>query len=100
MRQLTLRVPDQLADRLKGAAERQGRSANSLASAVLEAALDPDLAGDEAVRLRERLAAAGLLFTPEPKSEAERPPAGAVAAARRRAAKGRPLADMIAEDRA
>ncbi|MBA3261364.1 MAG: toxin-antitoxin system HicB family antitoxin, partial [Thermoleophilaceae bacterium] len=59
MRQVTLRLPDELSDRLKQAAAERGDSVNAYASAVLSAAVDPELAGDEAARVRERLARAG-----------------------------------------
>jgi plasmid stability protein len=98
MRQLTLRVPDQLAERLKQAALEQHRSVNSYATAVLEAALDPELAGDEAARIRERLARAGVLAATE-RPARSRPDDRAVRSARRRAGKGRALSDLVSEDR-
>ena len=61
MTQLTLRVPDELVDRLKIAARERGESVNRWATAVLAAAVDPTFAGDDAQVLRERLARAGLL---------------------------------------
>jgi hypothetical protein len=98
MRQLTLRVPDQLAERLKQAAQESGRSVNSYATAVLGAAVDPELAGDEAARVRERLARAGLLEAGGRSSRA-RPAEDALRRARRRAAKGRPLSELVSEGR-
>lgn len=98
MVQLTLRVDEALARRLKATAAEHGRSVNSYATAVLHAAVDPDLAGDEAERIRSRLAQAGLLAattpiaTPTPDEEA-------VDGARRRAGRGRPLSDLVAEGR-
>ncbi len=97
--QLTLRIAPELADDLKRAAGRRGESVNAFATAVLAAAVDPDLAGDEVDRLRERLARAGLL------SEVERPdgfePADpvALASARRAAGKGTPLSDLVRDGR-
>jgi hypothetical protein len=98
MVQLTLRVQDELMPRLKAAAAAQGRSLNGWATAVLAAAVDPDLAGDEAERVRERLARAGLLVQVEdaPRSRPER---AAVARARAAAGKGRPLSELVAEER-
>lgn len=97
--QLTLRIAPELADDLRRAAGRRGQSVNAFATAVLGAAVDPDFAGDEADRLRERLARAGLL------SEVERPggfepvdPA-ALASARRAAGTGTPLADLVRDGR-
>lgn len=98
MRQLTLRVPDELARRLKEAAAGGGRSVNSYATAVLSAAVDPDLAGDEATRLRERLARAGLL-APAGAESRRRPSKRAAAGARRRAGAGRQLSELVSEDR-
>ena len=98
MAQLTLRVPDELLHRLKAAAAAHGRSLNGWASAVLAAAVDPDLAGDEAERVRERLGRAGLLLPggSRARRQAER---AAVARARAAAGKGRPLAELVAEER-
>ena len=100
MIQLTLRLPEELAARLKEAARAQGSSLNRYASAVLAAAVDPDLAGDEATRVRERLGRAGLLAPrPETGRRARRPDRAAVARARAAAGHGRPLADLVGEDR-
>jgi HicB family len=98
MRQLTLRIPDSLAERLKEAALEQQRSVNSYANAVLEAAVDPELAGDEAARIRERLARAGLLAA-APRPASDRPDDGTLRRARRRAGQGRQLSDLVSEDR-
>jgi predicted transcriptional regulator len=97
MRQVTLRLPDELADRLKEAAQAQERSVNGYAAAVLAAAVDPELAGDEATRVRERLARAGLLAPTS--ASARRPSKAAVARARKRAGKGRALSELVSEGR-
>jgi plasmid stability protein len=100
MTQMTLRLPDALAARLKQAARAHGSSLNRYACAVLAAAVDPELAGDEMARLRERLDRAGLLAaTPSPSRPARRPDPAAVVAARAVAGQGRPLADLVSEDR-
>jgi predicted transcriptional regulator len=98
MRQVTLRLPNDLADRLKQAAQAQDRSVNGYATAVLAAAVDPELAGDEAARVRERLARAGLL-APTAANTRRRPAKASVARARKRAGKGRPLSDLVSEGR-
>jgi plasmid stability protein len=98
MRQVTLRLPEALSQRLKQAAAERGDSVNAYASAVLSAAVDPDLAGDEAARVRERLARAGLL-APAPPRAAKRPGDAAVRRARRAAGSGRPLSDLVREGR-
>ncbi len=66
-------------------------------TSVLDAATDPDLAGDEADRVRERLAAAGLLIQPRPRPG--RPDAAEVAAARSRAGRGTPLSEIVSAGR-
>jgi plasmid stability protein len=98
MAQLTLRIPDQVVSDLKQAAAASGKSLNAWATAVLTAAVDPNLAGDEAERVRERLARAGLLMI-VPERRLRRPHAGAVAQARAVAGRGRPLAELVGEDR-
>lgn len=65
MKQISLRLPEQLADDLKRAAAARDTSVNTFAATALRAAVDPDFSGDEAERLRERLRRAGLLWTPE-----------------------------------
>jgi predicted transcriptional regulator len=97
MRQITLRLDDDLADRLRSVADERGTSVNALASVVLRAAVDPEAAGSEIERVRERLARAGLLARPEP---VQSPPGHrAVARARARAGRGTRLSDLISEDR-
>ena len=94
---MTWRMSDELLRRVRHAAEREGRSMNDYVTAVLEAATNPDLAGDERDRLRERLAAAGLLVPPGPPRD--RPDAAAVAKARKAAGKGKSLVDYVIEGR-
>jgi hypothetical protein len=98
MRQLTLRVPEELAERLKGAAHDRGESVNGYAVKVLSAAVDPDLAGDEVTGLKERLARAGLLLTPELLAT-KRHSARELSRARAAAGRGKPLSDFVAEGR-
>ncbi len=98
MKQLTLRVPDELAAGLKVAAGERADSVNGYAVKVLSAAIDPCLAGEEVSALRERHARAGLLLTPE-SIAVERPPARALARARASAGRGRPLSELVAESR-
>lgn len=98
MRQVTLRLPDELADRLKQAARAQERSVNGYATAVLAAAVERELACDEASRVRERLARAGLL-APTSGTARGRPSNAAVARARKRAGQGRTLSELVSEVR-
>ena len=60
MRQLLLRVPDELHARLAARAAREGRSVNQVAGEILDAAADADR-GDARSRLRARAAANGSL---------------------------------------
>lgn len=70
---------------------------NDYVTAVLDAATNPDLADDEAARLRERLARAGLLAPSN--SPRPRPASKQVAQARARAGRGTPLSKLVDEGR-
>jgi hypothetical protein len=98
MTQLTLRVPDELVERVKVAANERGESVNRWATAVLSAAVDPTFAGDGAQALRERLARAGLLITMTPRKR-RRPNRTAVARARVVAGRGRSLSELLSTSR-
>jgi len=76
VKQLLLRVPDEIHRRLTARAARAGRSVNSVAIDILDAVVDAD-EGDRRARLRARAAALGVL-------DATPAPAAAVSAARRR----------------
>jgi len=97
MRQVTLRLDDALARDIARAAAERGTSVNAYAAAVFAAAVDPDLAGDDAERLRARLRARGLLAEPG----ATAPPIDdkRLATARAAAGRGRSLASLVAADR-
>ena len=60
MKQLLLRVPDEVHRRLTARAARDGRSVNSVATEILDAAADAD-EGDRRERLRARAATLGIL---------------------------------------
>lgn len=60
VRQLLLRVPDDVHRRLAARAAREGRSVNAVATEILDAAADAD-EGDRRARLRARAAAMGVL---------------------------------------
>lgn len=97
MAQVTWRAPDELVDRVRMAAAAQHRSLNDYLTQLARAATDPELAGDDAMRTRERLERAGLLVTAgHPR---RRPPAREVAAARAAAGQGTPLADLVDDGR-
>jgi hypothetical protein len=97
MTQITWRAPDELVDRVRVAAAREGRSLNDYLTRLARAATDPELAGSDLEQLRERLARAGLLAPPG--VPRQRPDPDAVAQARRRAGQGTSLADLVIEGR-
>jgi hypothetical protein len=97
MSQVTWRAPDELVERVRQAAARQGRSLNDYLTRLAEAAIDPELAGDEIERLRERLTRAGLIVARG--AARPRPDRNAVARARRRAGEGTPLSDLVKQGR-
>lgn len=97
MTQVTWRAPDELVERVRQVASRQGCSLNEYLSRLARAATDPTLEGDDVSRLRERLALAGLLV--EPEQQHARPDRDAVARARKLAGVGTPLSDLIAHGR-
>jgi len=97
MTQITVRASDELVHRVKEAAASQGRSMNDYVTAVLDAATNPDLAGDEASQVRERLARAGLLAPVGVRRP--RPSSTAVAAARMAAGRGTQLSELVGRDR-
>jgi plasmid stability protein len=76
VRQLLLRVPEDLHRRIAARAAREGRSMNAVAGAILDAATDADLGAPPTPqeRLRARAAALGMLSeaTVRPVSETER----------------------------
>lgn len=97
MAQVTWRAPDELVARVRRAANQRGSSINEFVTRVLDAATDPELTDDESLRVRERLAAAGLLAPVGPPRP--RPPGDDLAGARRRAGQGHRLADVVRDDR-
>lgn len=97
MTQVTWRAPKELVDRVRVAAAAQNRSVNEYLTRLAEAATDPDLAGSDAARTRERLIRAGLLVPPGPPRP--RPDPDAVAAARAAAGAGTSLSDLVVDGR-
>lgn len=93
MAQVTWRAADELVARVRRAAEQRGCSVNEFVTRVLDAATDPELTDDESLRVRERLAAAGLLAPPGPPRA--RPDDAELAAARQRAGHGSTLANLV-----
>ena len=62
MKQMLLRVPEDIHRRLAARAAREGRSLNAVATEILDAAVDAD-SGDRRAQLRAAAAAAGTLRT-------------------------------------
>jgi plasmid stability protein len=60
VKQLLLRVPEEIHRRLAARAKREGRSVNALATEILDAAADAD-SGDRREQLRAAAAVAGML---------------------------------------
>jgi hypothetical protein len=98
MAQMTWRAGDELMERVRRQAAASGRSMNEYVTAVLDAATDPDLSGDLAERVRDRLALAGLLLAPTARA-GRQPARRAVAEARARAGRGVPLSRLVSEQR-
>ncbi len=73
-------------------------SVNDPTAEVLGAASDPDPAGSEAERVRERLARAGVLASAPPARD--RPDRELLTRARAAAGRGTPLTDLVGDDRA
>lgn len=98
MTMFTWRADDQLLARVRAVAAATGHgSMNAFVTAVLDAATNPDLAGDDAARVRERLARAGVLAPAE--QPRRRPSAQAVARARSAAGTGTPLSELVSDGR-
>jgi Arc-like DNA binding dprotein len=97
MGQITWRADAELIERVRRQAEQHGRSMNDYMTRVLDALTNPELAGDEAQRMRERLARAGLLAPPG--APRTRPDPKALAKARRAAGRGTSLSDIVGHGR-
>lgn len=94
---MSWRAPDELVARVRHAAERHGSSVNEFLTRVLDAATDPELTDDESLRVRERLAAAGLLAPAGPPRP--RPAEDDLTRARHRAGQGHQLAGLVRDGR-
>lgn len=99
MQQVTLRLPDDLAAAFKRRAAERGESANAFATLVLQAAVDPGFAREDAAQIRQRLARAGLLADPVVTGPQTPPDEDAVARARAAAGRGTALAELVSENR-
>ncbi|MGH2751584.1 MAG: toxin-antitoxin system HicB family antitoxin [Actinomycetota bacterium] len=98
MRQVTLRLPEDLVEQLKAAAAARDESLNRWVAAVLGAAVDPNLEHDEAARVRAKLRRAGLLVEHSGR-HAKGPDDERLSRARAAAGRGRPLSEFVREGR-
>lgn len=96
--QVSWRADEELVERAKRRARELNKSLNGYLSFVVDTATNPEAAGTEAERLRERFAAAGLLAeSPPPRGPL--PTEEELVEARREAGKGTPLSDYITSGR-
>jgi plasmid stability protein len=63
MKQLILRISDDLHRRIAARAAREGRSMNSWVNVLLDATVDADVAGDRQARLHAKAAELGMLIS-------------------------------------
>lgn len=98
MAQISLRIPDDLADDLKAEARNRNLSVNRYLTLLVSTAVNPELAGDEADRLRERFRRAGLLED-WPRPAGERPDPEQLERAKASAKRGTPLSELVSEGR-
>lgn len=94
---MTWRSSEELLERVRRHAAAQGRSLNDWVTSVLDAATDPELAGTEAERVRERLARAGLLAPTGPNCRSPNPER--VRQARAAAGRGTALSGIVTAER-
>jgi hypothetical protein len=99
MGQMTIRTDDEVIEMAKQRARELGLSLNQFVSNAVHAAVDPDLEGDEAERLRARFRAAGILAEGQVIPSGPRPTKAEFMRAQREAGKGKPLSELIEEER-
>lgn len=98
MSQMTWRADEELIERVKSVAGAEGRSMNEYVTFVLDVATNPELAGSDAERIRERLRRAGLLAEPAVDAS-ERPSATEIERASLSMRGGALLSDLVSEMR-
>lgn len=96
--QMTIRADEELIERVKRSAAAAGRSMNEWSNLVFRAATDPEAAGSEIERIRERLRNAGVLAEHQPLPGGP-PDPDLVRAAGQRATTGTPLSSYVSEGR-
>jgi hypothetical protein len=95
--QVSWRSSEELIVRVQSVAKEKGLSMNEFITQVMDAATNPDLSGDLAVRTRERLERAGLAL--QRHSPRIRPDDTEVAEAGRAAGAGAAMSDLVGEGR-
>lgn len=98
MGQVSWRVDDELLDRVRHFAKANDMSVNSYISRVLSLATSEDEDSSDAVRMRQRLRAAGMLAAGQ-RSDARRVDDDELAQLRRLAGRGTPASDIVITDR-
>lgn len=96
--QITIRASADFVVRVKQAAAAEGKSMNEYVTHLIEVAVDPSRATTEDERLVARLRAAGLL-SENWGPPVERPDPNLVAAAKKRARRGRSAHEYVSMDR-
>lgn len=99
MGQMTIRADDELIEQAKARARQLGQSLNHFVSFAIRAAVDPELEGDEAERLRARFRAAGILDETPIQPTFPKPSAAALRRAQRHARGGTSISDLIVAER-
>lgn len=100
--QVSWRADEELIERARQRARALNKSLNGYISFVIDAATNPETAGSEAERLRERLEVAGLLARfppPEGPLPTDEEFAEAMTALRASERHGPTLAELVGEDR-
>lgn len=98
MAQMTWRTSEELLERVRHQAQQHGHSLNEWVTMVLAAASDPNSAGTEGERVRERLRRAGLLDEPVD-GHRSGPGRARLAEARASAGRGTPLSELVIKGR-
>lgn len=99
MEQFSVRLSDLRGQAVRRLAATRGRSINQTFEDLVAAATDPEHAGDELAALRERLERAGLAFDIAGLPDTVRPDDDELVAARAAAGRGKPLSELVSEDR-
>lgn len=99
MAQISLRIPDELAEDIKSDAKAKNLSVNGYITYILRSVSDPEFGGSEAERVRERLRRAGLLEEWVDEPAIEPPSQEELKRIRAKASRGTSLTDLVLEER-